>query len=142
MPPWPCTIALGRPVVPYEYRTKKGWSKVICSNISGAGSDSIFFFQAGDGIRDWSVTGVQTCALPIFAAEGEALAGHGRPGDLGGQRAHEHGEERERRPRARPARRPRRAALGERPGAAQAAGPYDGGGEHRERDGGEHLVRG
>src|SRR3989339_1419238 len=23
------------------------------------------FFQAEDGIRDWSVTGVQTCALPI-----------------------------------------------------------------------------
>src|SRR5438093_8740488 len=27
----------------------------------------IFFFQAEDGIRDWSVTGVQTCALPISA---------------------------------------------------------------------------
>src|SRR3989339_857397 len=26
---------------------------------------SSFFFQAEDGIRDWSVTGVQTCALPI-----------------------------------------------------------------------------
>src|SRR5437879_8018489 len=26
-----------------------------------------FFFQAEDGIRDTSVTGVQTCALPIFA---------------------------------------------------------------------------
>src|SRR3989339_1850132 len=25
----------------------------------------IYFFQAEDGIRDWSVTGVQTCALPI-----------------------------------------------------------------------------
>src|SRR5690606_39871798 len=24
-----------------------------------------FFFQAGDGIRDFHVTGVQTCALPI-----------------------------------------------------------------------------
>src|SRR5690606_39731687 len=24
------------------------------------------FFQAGDGIRDFHVTGVQTCALPIF----------------------------------------------------------------------------
>src|SRR5262249_56878703 len=24
-----------------------------------------FFLQAEDGIRDWSVTGVQTCALPI-----------------------------------------------------------------------------
>src|SRR5690348_18513198 len=27
----------------------------------------IFFFQAEDGIRDGRVTGVQTCALPIFA---------------------------------------------------------------------------
>src|ERR1019366_8287316 len=25
----------------------------------------VIFFQAEDGIRDWSVTGVQTCALPI-----------------------------------------------------------------------------
>src|SRR5260221_9798652 len=28
-----------------------------------------FFFQAEDGIRDHCVTGVQTCALPISAAE-------------------------------------------------------------------------
>src|SRR5262249_59071063 len=27
----------------------------------------VFFLQAEDGIRDWSVTGVQTCALPISA---------------------------------------------------------------------------
>src|SRR5256885_2052065 len=26
----------------------------------------LFFFQAEDGIRDYKVTGVQTCALPIF----------------------------------------------------------------------------
>src|SRR5256885_2669552 len=34
-----------------------------------------FFFQAEDGIRDYKVTGVQTCALPIWrhAVEGEAL---------------------------------------------------------------------
>src|SRR5438046_9702533 len=31
---------------------------------------SFFFFQAEDGIRDWSVTGVQTCALPISALLG------------------------------------------------------------------------
>src|SRR3712207_7792868 len=29
---------------------------------------SFFFFQAEDGIRDIGVTGVQTCALPIFGA--------------------------------------------------------------------------
>src|SRR5256885_2896203 len=28
-----------------------------------------FFFQAEDGIRDYKVTGVQTCALPIFAED-------------------------------------------------------------------------
>src|SRR5688572_32777622 len=30
----------------------------------------IFFFQAEDGIRDLTVTGVQTCALPILEEEG------------------------------------------------------------------------
>src|SRR2546430_3288424 len=30
--------------------------------------DDFFFFQAEDGIRDLTVTGVQTCALPISAA--------------------------------------------------------------------------
>src|SRR5690606_41034837 len=30
---------------------------------------SCFFFQAEDGIRDFHVTGVQTCALPIYRSE-------------------------------------------------------------------------
>src|SRR3989454_9320859 len=30
----------------------------------------VFFFQAEDGIRDYKVTGVQTCALPISEAVG------------------------------------------------------------------------
>src|SRR2546426_10602124 len=30
-----------------------------------------FFFQAEDGIRDYKVTGVQTCALPISETIGE-----------------------------------------------------------------------
>src|SRR6266446_10079540 len=34
----------------------------------------IFFFQAEDGIRDYKVTGVQTCALPIWPS-GELLIG-------------------------------------------------------------------
>src|SRR5215213_6235566 len=33
-----------------------------------------FFFQAEDGIRDWSVTGVQTCALPISVLEPSPVA--------------------------------------------------------------------
>src|SRR5687768_18417071 len=32
-----------------------------------------FFFQAEDGIRDVAVTGVQTCALPIFFEHGLEL---------------------------------------------------------------------
>src|SRR2546430_4189555 len=34
-----------------------------------------FFFQAEDGIRDLTVTGVQTCALPIFTAHRADLHG-------------------------------------------------------------------
>src|SRR3712207_7673823 len=30
---------------------------------------SVFFFQAEDGIRDIGVTGVQTCALPIWGED-------------------------------------------------------------------------
>src|SRR5688572_32073942 len=32
-----------------------------------------FFFQAEDGIRDLTVTGVQTCALPIYTESGRAV---------------------------------------------------------------------
>src|SRR6266536_6558718 len=35
----------------------------------------LFFFQAEDGIRDPLVTGVQTCALPIFRVAGYWAAG-------------------------------------------------------------------
>src|SRR5258706_7470444 len=37
---------------------------------------SIFFFQAEDGIRYWSVTGVQTCALPISMKTGTGATWH------------------------------------------------------------------
>src|SRR2546426_9157093 len=53
-----------------------------------------FFFQAEDGIRDYKVTGVQTCALPIYARRG------GEEQD--------HRDEHRQRPLAQ--RRPRRAA--------------------------------
>src|SRR5438034_5597178 len=40
----------------------------------------LFFFQAEDGIRDHCVTGVQTCALPIYRTAmilgGSGLVGH------------------------------------------------------------------
>ena len=40
------------------------WDSVV--NIMHSIYDYYFFFQAEDGIRDTSVTGVQTCALPIY----------------------------------------------------------------------------
>src|SRR3989441_12991910 len=44
-----------------------------------------FFFQAEDGIRDKLVTGVQTCALPIYLEEVEVIQTQARasPQDLG-----------------------------------------------------------
>src|SRR5688572_31306601 len=36
-----------------------------------------FFFQAEDGIRDLTVTGVQTCALPIYSARARARSSPG-----------------------------------------------------------------
>src|SRR2546430_9655385 len=40
----------------------------LCTRISVLVTAALFFFffQAEDGIRDLTVTGVQTCALPIF----------------------------------------------------------------------------
>src|SRR5690606_41202485 len=51
-----------------------------------------FFFQAEDGIRDFHVTGVQTCALPISPAPGrdyynrdnDFFSSHSIPALLGG----------------------------------------------------------
>src|SRR5690349_19631186 len=38
-----------------------------------------FFFQAEDGIRDLYVTGVQTCALPIFSGPSTSAATSSAP---------------------------------------------------------------
>src|SRR5205807_3802209 len=40
-------------------------------------SSFFFFFQAEDGIRDYKVTGVQTCALPIFGGSSDVDVFHG-----------------------------------------------------------------
>src|SRR5256885_11315031 len=42
-----------------------------------------FFFQAEDGIRDYKVTGVQTCALPICLERVVGLDGHDGEGHVG-----------------------------------------------------------
>src|SRR5690606_39714256 len=50
-----------------------------------------FFFQAEDGIRDFHVTGVQTCALPIYRCRTLSLrvhaGGSGRYYFISGKRA-------------------------------------------------------
>src|SRR5260370_29561298 len=48
-----------------------------------------FFFQAEDGIRDSSVTGVQTCALPISNAARRAGLSHVIEVDAQSKRAQE-----------------------------------------------------
>src|SRR5437879_11064561 len=48
-----------------------------------------FFFQAEDGIRDTSVTGVQTCALPISAERTEREAAEARKADEEKRRKHD-----------------------------------------------------
>src|SRR5437588_206505 len=50
-------------------RAKKSGMVNITSSVNSrerSGINTIFFFQAEDGIRDHCVTGVQTCALPIY----------------------------------------------------------------------------
>src|SRR5262249_59173561 len=50
----------------------------------------VLFFQAEDGIRDWSVTGVQTCALPIWPLHPRALAKPRRGRDFAAPSVPEH----------------------------------------------------
>src|SRR3712207_6868159 len=45
---------------------------------SAPSGSSRLFFQAEDGIRDIGVTGVQTCALPIWLRGGGSRLGRGR----------------------------------------------------------------
>src|SRR5205809_5168331 len=51
------------------------------------GYKSFFFFQAEDGIRDVAVTGVQTCALPIWsrAPAHASVTRIGHDGSAGGK---------------------------------------------------------
>src|SRR2546430_12122821 len=44
----------------------------------------VVFFQAGDGIRDLTVTGVQTCALPIYVERAAVVSVAARGPAAGG----------------------------------------------------------
>src|SRR5437867_9812717 len=50
----------------FKYSVSFTAGVVCCSLVYGFNRVFFFFFQAEDGIRDRTVTGVQTCALPIF----------------------------------------------------------------------------
>src|SRR5256885_9141054 len=55
---------------------------VRCQRVAARGESRrrlyFFFFQAEDGIRDYKVTGVQTCALPISEESVDLKRGHER----------------------------------------------------------------
>src|SRR5262249_58288076 len=67
--PW---LGLRPPGLPTTTTPLHGVASVASKSCSGA---VVFFFQAEDGIRDWSVTGVQTCALPISSCVVKQLHG-------------------------------------------------------------------
>src|SRR5690606_40220286 len=52
-----------------EGRYRKTISVLCINRTNHSLYEFIFFFQAEDGIRDFHVTGVQTCALPISICE-------------------------------------------------------------------------
>src|SRR5437016_3712162 len=56
-----------RPSGRISARSRNWHGRTRLPSRSRSRSYSCFFFQAADGIRDWSVTGVQTCALPILS---------------------------------------------------------------------------
>src|SRR2546426_8492790 len=58
-------FAVGRALADGEFFRDRRWSRR--SQLGDEQEDLLlsFFFQAEDGIRDYKVTGVQTCALPI-----------------------------------------------------------------------------
>src|SRR5256885_5133065 len=50
----------------------EGWEADECGALLSVFC-RVFFFQAEDGIRDYKVTGVQTCALPISSTVGSII---------------------------------------------------------------------
>src|SRR5256885_4716329 len=65
----------------------KTWAEeasLVDAHTSKRDAGTVFFFQAEDGIRDYKVTGVQTCALPIFRRGTDAGARAGAGGQFQG----------------------------------------------------------
>src|SRR2546427_6872187 len=72
-----------KPLGLYGVTIRENWGISHKSFIPHWNAVFVFFFQAEDGIRDLTVTGVQTCALPILhqhvAPAGVAPAEPGEP---------------------------------------------------------------
>src|ERR1019366_4193021 len=49
----------------YTFTRRDKTDSIAISMIGYKSVSKAVFYQSEDGIRDWSVTGVQTCALPI-----------------------------------------------------------------------------
>src|SRR5260370_20205297 len=67
------------------YSTGSDWKTLYAVDVCIDFALVLFFFQAEDGIRDSSVTGVQTCALPIYQV---ARCGTQKGLERGGVTAH------------------------------------------------------
>src|SRR2546430_3865856 len=53
------------PALPERDSVERELGRGGMGRVFAARDEKLFFFQAEDGIRDLTVTGVQTCALPI-----------------------------------------------------------------------------
>src|SRR5256885_12297824 len=65
---WLTFVLLGFGYSVFQFATftpLHGVADLDFSQVTAPGTWVFFFFQAEDGIRDYKVTGVQTCALPI-----------------------------------------------------------------------------
>src|SRR5256886_4336018 len=64
-----------------KWRYMSGMRRQVWRYMMNAGyvGEPVFFFQAEDGIRDLTVTGVQTCALPISRAPTTGFRRSGSP---------------------------------------------------------------
>src|SRR5256885_3677378 len=60
---------VGRAFLPQEDKQGNDLVIILSHELWQTRFGSDFFFQAEDGIRDYKVTGVQTCALPIYLGQ-------------------------------------------------------------------------
>src|SRR5919107_1482347 len=77
IPPWPCTIALGGPVVPEEYRMNSGWSGGPGVNARSAGGGPAG--RGGGGGADLRHLRAAAHGLAAVAVAGDGEQ-HRRPG--------------------------------------------------------------